>query len=175
MARNKTNLALIGFMGCGKSVIGRALANKMNYRFIDCDIEIQKRANMTIPHIFEKYGEDYFRKLEKSFIRDLATAEKTVISTGGGVIKNSENIDNLKKNSILIYLKAKPRKLYKNTMYDHNRPLLDTPDRLGRIKELLQQREPLYLRHADIIINIDALEINEAADEIIKSIGSRGI
>lgn len=175
MVKSNKNLALIGFMGCGKSVIGRALANKMNYSFIDCDIEIQKRANMTIPHIFEKYGEDYFRELEKNFISSLAATEESVISTGGGVIKSNANIDNLKKNSILIYLKAGPQKLYKNTIHDDNRPLLDTPDRLGRIKELLQQREPLYTRNADIIININALEINEAADEIIKIIESRGI
>jgi shikimate kinase len=168
------NIALIGFMGCGKSAVGHAVAEKLGFDFIDCDAKIIEKEGMDIPHIFEQYGEDYFRALEKNVILTVSQSEKSVISTGGGCVKTKENIMNLKKSGFIIYLKADPQKIYDNIKDDHSRPLLNnTPDKLSTITAMLSERDPVYIKGADIVINVTEKTIEQAAEAVIKALKNR--
>ncbi len=152
---NKKNIVLIGFMGCGKSVIGSELAKNFSFSFIDTDYIIEKKLNLSIQDIFDKFGEPYFRKIETNVYANVSKFKNCVISTGGGVIKNSENIINLKKNGTIVYLKATPEKIYNNLKFDENRPLLKTQNKFNTICYLLNEREHLYNKYADLIFDIN--------------------
>ena len=152
---NNKNIVLIGFMGCGKSVIGNELAKIFNFHFIDTDCIIEHQTNKTIEDIFNTFGETHFRKIEKQIYTDVSKMKNCVIATGGGVIKNVENIINLKKNGIIIYLKATPEKIYDNLKFDDERPLLKNKNKFTTICSLLNEREHLYNKHADIIFHVN--------------------
>ncbi len=151
----KKNIVLIGFMGCGKTTVGKELAKKLNFYFLDIDYMIQKEENKSIEKIFEIFGEDYFRALEKEACYKVSNFKNYVISTGGGVIKDEENIINLKRNGVIVYLKATPQKIYENLKYDNKRPLLKDKDKFKTICDLLKQREDLYIKYADIVFDIE--------------------
>ena len=142
-------------MGCGKSTIGKELAKNFNFNFIDTDCVIQEEENKSIEEIFNIFGESYFRELEKKVCAQVSNMKNCVISTGGGVIKNIENINNLKKNGIVVYLKATPEKIYQNLKYDDKRPLLKNKDKFKAICTLLKEREYLYNKYADIVFEIN--------------------
>lgn len=164
------SIILIGFMGCGKTSIAKQISKKANLRYIDTDNEIVSTAQMSIPHIFEKYGESYFRQIEAAVAERTGRQPGCVVATGGGIIKNPDNIVNLKKSGILIYLKASAEKLYANISGDQGqlRPLLDTPDKMDRIRSLLAERDPLYLQYSDFVLDTSALSVADAADAIIE-------
>lgn len=157
----KKNIILIGFMGCGKSTIGKKVSVNIGCKFLDTDLKIQNDMNMTINEIFEKYGEPYFRKLEKDLCKKASLNAPMVIATGGGIIKDPENIDFLKTNGIFIYLKSSSEKIYKNIKNDNSRPLLNVKNKKEKINELLEQRIPLYEKSADITVDISNIEIPE--------------
>jgi len=166
------NIVLIGFMGSGKTTVGRNLANELDFKFIDTDHLIESNTNMTISDIFKTYGEDYFRNLEKDVIKSISELRGYVISTGGGIVKYHKNILVLRKNGILFYLKASPDKIYNNILKDSdNRPLLKGSkyEKLTKIRILLQQREGLYNSASDYTINTDLKDIREIVGEIIKA------
>ena len=108
------NYIFIGFMGCGKTTFGKKISKRLGYKFIDTDKYIEHREKTTISNIFEKFGEAYFRGIEAEICREFASARDMVIATGGGIIKNEKNIENLKKNGVIIYLKASPEHIYSN-------------------------------------------------------------
>lgn len=153
MTKNK-NIVLIGFMGCGKSTIGKELAKIFNFNFIDTDCLIEEKENLSIEEIFNIFGEKYFRSLEKQIYFNVSKLNNSVISTGGGCVLDKENIEYFKKNSIIIYLKATPEKIYENIKYDDTRPILRNKDKFNSICSLMYKREPLYKKYADIIFNI---------------------
>lgn len=163
----KKNIVLIGFMGTGKSEVGKELAKMLGYKFIDTDELIEKREGIPVSEIFDKYGEPYFRKIESEIIKDVSVMENVVISTGGGAVIRSENRMNLKKNSITICLTASPEVIYERTKDYDNRPLLKTDDTYMRIKELLKEREPYY-SEADIKIDTTQLEAQKVVETIMK-------
>lgn len=163
---NKSNIVLIGFMGSGKSTIGKALARRLNFSFIDSDELIENKIKMSISDYFKRYGEDKFRSLEEEIISQIALTSETVIATGGGVVKNPNNISNLKNNGTLFYLKGSPEHIFEHVKHDTTRPLLNTENKLETIRNLLKQRSPLYENASDIIIPID----NKSIDEIVISI-----
>lgn len=167
MKINKENIILIGFMGCGKTTIGEKLAYKLNYNFVDSDKQLQKEAGISINDIFKLYGENYFRKLENSIISSIAKLKKQVIATGGGIIKNENNIKLLKKSGIILYLKASPEHIYNNIKNDTSRPLLQCEDKLAKIKELLGEREKLYQMYCDISIEVSNHSIDNIINQII--------
>lgn len=160
------NIYLIGPMGAGKSSIGRQLASKIKKKFLDSDREIEKRTGAKIDLIFEIEGESGFRKREVQIISELTALNNIVLATGGGVVLMEENRKNLKKNGVVIYLKAAPDLLMKRTEKDRSRPLLQTENRMQRIEELLEIREPLYQETADIIIDTE----NNSIKQIVKNI-----
>ena len=142
----KGNLILIGFMGTGKTSLGKLLATKLGRGFIDLDQKIEQDANMTIPEIFELHGEKYFRELEKSAVRETCEKKNLVIATGGGTVKDSENLRLLKDSGVIVCLTCEPEEIYNRTVRRGERPVLDGGgnERLATIKKLLAEREKFY-------------------------------
>ncbi len=167
----KKNIVLIGFMGTGKSEVGKELAKMLGYEFMDTDELIERREGIPVSEIFDKCGEPYFRKIESEIIDEVSVMENVVISTGGGAVVRSENRMNLKRNSIMICLTASPEIIYERTSGYDNRPLLKTDDPYMRIKELLKEREPYY-SEADIRIDTTQLETQKVVEMIMKEIGA---
>lgn len=153
-------------MGVGKSTIGRRLAKKLEKKFIDADKEIEKRTGASINLIFDVEGEPGFRERESKLIAELTDESGIVMATGGGAVLAEANRSLLAARGIVIYLTASPETLLKRTSHDHNRPLLQTPDRLGKIKSLLMVREPLYTSIADMRLTIDRLSVKEVIEQI---------
>jgi shikimate kinase len=164
----KTNVALIGFMGTGKTAVGRLLAKKLGRKFIELDSVIEKRAGKSIPEIFVEDGEIVFRELEIEATKEVARTKRTVIACGGGVILNRINIDRLKEGAVIVHLTALPSVILKRTLKEAGkRPLLEVENPLATIRELLKFRKPLYERAADTTINTARLDINAVAEQII--------
>jgi shikimate kinase/3-dehydroquinate synthase len=140
-------------MGAGKTTVGRALAKRLNKRFIDSDHEIEARTGASIPLIFEIEGEQSFRQREAEVIKDLTTQSNIVLATGGGAVLNAESRTHLKSSGVVIYLRASVNSILQRTSHDKNRPLLQGGDPRKTIEELSRVREPLYLEVADIVID----------------------
>jgi len=146
------NLILVGLMGSGKTTMGRALAKHLGKAFVDSDEEIQLRTGVTIPHIFDIEGETGFRQRETAAICDLVGRDNMVLATGGGAVLAEQSRELMQQNGIVIYLKASVHDLWQRTRHDRNRPLLQTADPHAKLTELFQQRDPLYLQVADIVM-----------------------
>lgn len=153
-------------MGTGKSEVGRILAEKLSYSFVDSDAEIEKEQKISITEIFQNYGEARFRDIEADIIEQLSDMENMVISTGGGVVLRDSNMKNLRKNGIIVCLTASAETILQRTSQSNNRPLLQVADQLQRIKELLEFRAPFY-SNADIIVNTDNKTPTEISSEIL--------
>lgn len=164
------NIFLIGPMGAGKTTIGRQLARKLSYNFYDSDYEIEKHTGADISLIFELEGEEGFRKRESQVLSELVIFENIVLSTGGGSVLDPLNRKVLKDNGIVIYLKSSAEKLYKRTADDKRRPLLQTDDRLSKIKKILDEREPIYIALADEVIDTQDLTIKQIIQKILELI-----
>lgn len=154
----RRNLVLIGMSGCGKSTLGKLAAEKLGKTFVDTDAEIIKRIGMSIADYFAAYGEDSFRKVESEVVQEISTQNNLVISTGGGVIKNPENIRWLKGNGTIIWIQRDPELLESG----NGRPLV--PDQEA-VRRLYKERLPLYTAAAETIIENDGNE-EEALQKI---------
>lgn len=166
----RNNIILIGFMGAGKSCVGRILAEMLNYTHIDIDSVIEKNNKMTISDIFEKEGEDFFRKEEYEVIHGLNKDKLNVISCGGGSVLNRDNVNYLHSIGMIIYLKASSVSIMSRLMNCSDRPLLARGDEnlLIRIDKLMHEREQLYDEACDFSINTDDLNPEEVAFNIKK-------
>ena len=162
------NIVLTGFMGAGKNATGKRLAQKLNLEFVNTDDIIEKKEGITIIQIFEKFGENHFRKLEKEVIKKVAQGKNRVISTGGGAVLAQENVSNLTDNGVIICLWASPEVIRKRTKRETHRPLLEGVSREERIKELLDYRKPFYEKSADYIIDTSHLTVEETIEKILK-------
>ncbi len=138
------NIVLIGFMGTGKTSVGKILARKLNRLVIDADEVIEAKTRRKIGDIFEKEGEPYFRALEKETIGDISRKEGVVITTGGGAVLDPANLEALKKNGWIVALMAEPTTILRRVKRTLSRPLLKGENVLSRIEELLRKRKPLY-------------------------------
>ena len=165
----KSSIALIGFMGVGKTVVGKALANKLNKEFVELDYVIEQKAGKTIPEIFEQDGEITFRELEIEETKKVASNKDQVIACGGGLVLNKINIDRLKRDSIIVYLMTSPKVILKRVSNGGDRPVLMTIN-LPIIRELLKFRQPFYERAADYKINTSRVSINSVAEQIISKV-----
>ena len=166
----KTNIALIGFMGAGKTAVGEALAKKLNRKFIELDLLIEQEAEKSIPEIFQQDGEVAFRELEIEVTKQIAKEKYLVIACGGGVVLNKINIDRLKKEGIIVYLTASPRAILKRVSEEGQRPLLEVDNPTLTIRELLRFRKPFYERAADITIDTTKLDIDSVVEQIISKL-----
>ncbi len=167
----KTSIALIGFMGTGKTVVGKILAAKLGKEFIELDALIARKAGKTIPAIFRNKGEIGFRELEIEVTREVAGRKNAVIACGGGIVLNKINIDRLGKECVIICLAASPAVILKRTSADKaERPMLAVEDLASRIDELLKLRRPYYARAADMTINTSRLTPESVARRIAKKV-----
>lgn len=163
------NIVLTGFMGTGKTEVGRVLSRKLGYVLVDADTEIEKEHHMTITAIFKQYGEPKFREIESNVIKRLSEIKNAVISTGGGAVLRQDNMDNLRKNGVIVCLTASAETILKRTGNNNDRPLLQVETPLHKIKELLEFRKPYYEK-ADIIINTEDKNPFQLAEEIIEKV-----
>ncbi len=160
------NVALYGFMGVGKSAIGRALSERLGYGFVDMDEVIESRAGMKIKDIFAAEGEEGFRELEKAAAKELAGKNRHVIACGGGAILDPENAEALRKSSVLVLLTASINEILERTRSSDERPLLNVEDTRIEAETLLRKRMPRYLEVADLIIDTTDASPAQLADEI---------
>jgi shikimate kinase len=149
----RDNLFLVGLMGAGKTTVGRLLARHYGCTFVDSDHEIEARTGVKIPVIFEIEGEAGFRKREEAMIAELTARTGVVLATGGGAVLSAANREHLRSHGVVIYLRGSPEHLYERTRHDRNRPLLQTENPLAKLRELYQQRDPLYREVADIVVD----------------------
>ena len=163
----KTNIVLVGFMGTGKTAVGKRLAAVLNKDFYDTDQEVEAVTNMTIPQLFAKFGEIRFRSEEQLAIKRLAQKENCVIATGGSMVLNKENIELLAEKGIIICLSAHPQVILERVKRRNNRPLLlKKRDLYETIVELMKQREELY-KDADYYIDTSNLDFHEVIEKIL--------
>jgi shikimate kinase len=163
----KSNIALIGFMGVGKSAVGKELANRLNKNLVEVDSFIVKKAGKSIPQIFED-GEIAFREMEIEAVKEISAGKNQVIACGGGVVLNKINIDRLKLDSILVWLTATPGVVLKRTRSDGGvRPLINSDSGIADIRELLSYRKPYYQRAADLEVATSKCGVKEVAEQII--------
>lgn len=155
------NIVLFGFMGTGKSTVGRILQKNLKRKFIDMDAEIERREGCTIPEIFSARGEAHFRELEHALVRELSAQEGLIIATGGGVVLNPENVKLFSEKGLAICLRASPEILLSRVSKSSHRPLLDG-DADDRIRDLLAERLPLY-EQLPYQIDTDELEPRQIA------------
>ena len=147
------NIFLVGMMGAGKTTIGRALARKLGLEFIDSDRELVERTGVPVATIFEIEGEPGFRRRECAVLADLAQRSGAVIATGGGAILAAENRQVMREHGTVVYLRARLDSLWERTRRDTHRSLLATADPRGTLATLLEQREPLYLEAAHLVVD----------------------
>ncbi len=164
--RTISNLALIGFMGTGKSSVGRLVADLLHFTFLDTDDVIVARAGKSVADIFAQEGEGVFREKERQLVEELARRTRTVISTGGGLPVNPDNLASLKAHALVICLWAAPERIWERVRSQSHRPLLQEGDPIQKIKELLAAREPFY-RQADVLVNTEMRSMREVAHQVI--------
>ena len=168
MAGTRTirNLALIGFMGTGKSSVGRQAAHLLHFTYLDTDQVIEARAGKSITDIFNQDGEPAFRDWERRIVAELVHRGRTVICTGGGLPMNPENLASLKTHALVVCLWATPETVYERVRDHAHRPLLAQPDPLPKIRELLAIREPYY-RQADVLVNTEQRNVREVSIQVV--------
>lgn len=159
------NLYLVGFMGTGKSTVGRLIASRLKLRFIDSDTEIEKQAGCSISQIFEKEGEAAFRQMERTFIESGHPESGCLVACGGGLVTGPGMIDSLKERGLVVCLFASPETILRRTSGNKNRPLLNVENPRERIAALLAERESTYLRAGACIVT-DGRPMTDVASHI---------
>ncbi len=167
------NIVLTGFMGVGKSTVGKILSKNLGMMFLDTDDEIEKRFGMTVHEIFEKHGEEKFRQSEAALAAELSEKSGLVIATGGGMVKSEQNIKNLRRNAVVVNLFCGVDKILSNIKDTSTRPLIHGKTR-EQVAELIESRTAYY-RNADIRIATDLMSPAEVADAIEKLYKERSI
>jgi len=168
--KHPRNIFLIGPMGAGKSAVGRYLARTLHLTFVDSDDEIESRTGVDIPFIFEKEGEEGFRKREAVVIDDLSKMDGVVLATGGGAIVESDSRSRLGGRGFVVYLFTTVDQQVSRTRKGRERPLLEKSDPRSTLQELLETRDPMYREVADIVVETDGRKVKSVADEIIEQV-----
>ena len=163
---NKRNIILLGFMGSGKSTVGRLVAARLGRTFVDMDDEIESRAGKKISHIFAEDGEARFRALEQDLVRELAGKENLVIAGGGGIVLNPQNMADFERTGLSVCLTADPEELYCRVSGTAHRPLLEGGDKLAKLTALFEKRKPLYDAMKNRI-DTSRLTAGAVADEVV--------
>lgn len=163
---------MVGLSGSGKSTLGNILSSLSGYALVDTDAIIVKLQNRSINNIFEKNGEDFFRTLETQVSKEISAFDKQIISTGGGIVLKEKNLEYLKQNGVVFYLKTSVNTLLKRLEGDNTRPLLKTDDVKKKLENMLEIRGKLYEK-ADVTIETDKLTPEETAKEILRIYNER--
>ena len=169
------NIFLIGFMGCGKSTVARNFSQMYGMNMVEMDEEISKKQNMSIPDIFEQYGEEYFRDLESALLKESATGSEQVVSCGGGVVLRPENVVEMKKNGRIVLLTAKAETILSRVCGNEDRPILKGRKTIEDITALMEARREKYEAAADIVVATDDKSIEEICKEILETIEEIGV
>jgi shikimate kinase len=162
------NLYLVGFMGTGKSTVGRAVAQKLGFELLDSDHEIERLQGKTIAEIFAQDGEPAFRAMEREFILQGHPAQRTVISCGGGLVVQPGNLALLKERGVVVCLHASIETILARTSRQRNRPLLEVADPDARVRALFAQREPIY-RQSGTLILTDGRPLNDITAHVMRA------
>lgn len=171
------SISLVGLPGGGKSTVGRQLARRIGARFIDSDAVLEERIGMPIRSFFEQFGEADFRDREQAVIDELTAAksESFVIATGGGAVLRPENRAHLHDRTTVIYLRSSPEELFRRLRYDTQRPLLQVADPLAKLRELYDQRHPLYEQVAHYSIDTGRPSVGTLVNMIIMQLEMAGV
>lgn len=165
-SRHIVNIALIGFMGTGKTSVGRLVAEQLRFDYLDTDEMIQSATGKTIAEIFSRDGEAAFRALEEKVVEEISTRSKSVISTGGGLPVNPKNLARLKSHALVVCLWASPEKIWERVKNQSHRPLLHDESPQKKIRELLAARKPFY-KKADVLLNTELRSLREVAQQVV--------
>ena len=169
------NIVLIGYRGTGKTSVGKKLAEKLDRRFAKTDELIIKKARMSIPKIVEKYGWDVFRNIESEVVKEVSKKDNWIIDTGGGVVLRRINVEDLKRNGILILLKADIKTIINRIKHDKERPSLTGKKSFTEeVEEVLRQRSKKYEEAADYIIDTTRITVDEVTYRIISFLTKKG-
>ena len=160
---------LVGYMGSGKSAIGKRLSFATKMPYYDMDNEIVRRTGLTIPQIFEMYGEEYFRELETEYLRSFRD-EFCIISTGGGVAMRKENREIMRKTGLVFFLNAPFRDIWRRISTDRNRPIVQRSTR-SDLEKLFNERKPHYLQSAHFKVETENRSLRDIMDYIAFQIG----
>jgi len=169
MSTPSPNLVLVGFMGTGKTTVGKILARRLQRPFVDLDHVIEAQAGMSIAQYFEQHGEPAFRALESEVVQQVSSEPGQVIACGGGAILNPDNKLALEASGTIICLQASPAKILERIAHHSHRPLLEGEDRAERLQAIYDERKPLYDQLA-LQINTDGLSLEEVAEAVLKMI-----
>ena len=170
---NDNNIILAGFMGAGKTTVGKILACRLKKKFIDMDDVLEERAGKAISLIFSEDGEPYFRNMERKLVQELASGRNQVIAAGGGIVLNPDNIADFNRSGRVICLLASENDILRRVSSSTARPLLEKGDKLQGIKKLLEQRRPLYESIPDRV-NTTGLTPEEVAETIMLMVNAEG-
>ena len=169
------NIFLIGFMGCGKSTVAAKLNQMYGMHVVEMDQEISVRQKMSIPEIFEKYGEVYFRNLESNLLQEIQTGTNQVVSCGGGVVLRTKNVAEMRKNGRIVLLTAKPENVLRRVRENDDRPILKGRKTVKDITELMEARREKYEEAADIVVATDDKSVSVICEEIMQKIKEIGV
>ncbi len=166
------HIFLIGFMGTGKSTVGKLLGKILSRPVLEMDEEIVRREGMDIPEIFRVHGEEYFRERETSLLRELQGQKPLIVSCGGGVPLREENVREMKKAGTIIWLTAKPETILRRVRNDENRPLLKGKKNRKEIQKLMDARRERYDAAGDILVSTDYKRVIEICQDILDALGA---
>ena len=169
------NIFLIGFMGCGKSTVASKLNQMYGMHVVEMDQEISNRQKMSIPDIFEQYGEEYFRDLESNLLQEIQTGTNQVVSCGGGVVLRAKNVAEMRKNGRIVLLTAKPENVLRRVRENDDRPILKGRKTVKDITELMEARREKYEEAADIVVATDDKSVSVICEEIMQKIKEIGV
>ncbi len=166
----KQNIILIGYMGSGKTSVGKVLAKRLSYRFYDTDELLEQKAEDTISQIFSVHGEEYFRNLETKLLEELSLdMNETVLSTGGGLPLRKQNAELLKEMGYIVFLKATKQTTMNRLQGDITRPLLQGDDLEKKVEQMLALRTPIYEKIAHRIVKTDGESVNDIVNIIMEA------
>jgi len=166
----KSNIILVGFMGTGKSAVGKRLVEALHCRFMDMDELIEARAGKPIARIFSDDGEPCFRAMERDLVRELAQQQSLVIAAGGGIVLNPDNIRDFSQSGLVVCLSATPEEILRRVGNSTHRPLLNQPDPAAAIRNLLARRQPLY-DAIPVQVATTGKTVEEVAERIMEEAG----
>ena len=175
MNAKPVNVACVGLPGSGKTTIGRQLARRLDVRFFDSDSAIERRIGCSIREFFDRESEKSFRDLEQEVINELTQSGSCVLSTGGGVVLQQINRDNLHQRCQVVYLHSAPEEIFRRLQHDRHRPLLQVPDPLAKLKELYELRDPLYRETAHFVIETGRPSVSTMVNMIVMQLEVAGV
>lgn len=172
---NRACIALVGMPGGGKSTVGRHLAKRLGWQFADSDTLIEKRIGCTIRAFFDSQGESRFRDAEEAVIDEISSAEGLVLATGGGVVLREHNRVALTSRCHVIYLRSSPEELFRRLRHDTARPLLQVADPLARLRELFEERDPLYREVSHFVVETGRPSVASLVNMVLMQLELAGL